>query len=315
MPGGIGFGTDPADLAAMEAGSRFTTLATEAPAGRGPVRLLRRLMYRLLYPLLEQQTAQAEATGRLVTQLASRMNVLERNASERRSEGWRTGELPMGDVERELRASEDTVESNRARYAELFEGRSSVLDVRCGRGELLALLKERAIEATGVDPDRERVDHCRSLGLRVSHGDGYTHLRSLQSSSLGGIFAAQVIERLTPRAVVSFVSLAATRLEPGGVLVIETVNPASLAALSSFYVDVTNVRPYDARMISHLLSSCGFVDVACMYLRTSDAREALASALEEVLGPHGGLPAIAADVADKLYGPEAYAVWGALPPA
>ena len=78
---GRGNGTDPTDLASMEASSKFTALAAETPAGRAPVRLLRRTLYRVLYPLLKQQTDHAESLARLVTQLASRVNVLERQAS------------------------------------------------------------------------------------------------------------------------------------------------------------------------------------------------------------------------------------------
>jgi O-antigen chain-terminating methyltransferase len=39
------------------------------------------------------------------------------------------------------------------------------------------------------------------------------------------------------------VALASTRLRPGGVLVLETVNPLCFTSLSSFWLDPTHVRP------------------------------------------------------------------------
>jgi O-antigen chain-terminating methyltransferase len=304
-------GTDAADLAAMESSSRFTSLAVDVPAGRAPARVVRRALYRLLYPLLRQQTAHAEATARLITQLASRVNVLERRTSDGDDDGVRR--ISMLDLESAFRGSEELIRDRQHQYVELFAGRAPVLDMGCGRGEFLGLLEESGIEAMGVDLDLDMVEHCRSLGLRVLRVDALAHLRSLEPASLGGIFSAQVIEHLTPDEVITLVSHAARTLRPGGILVIETVNPRSMAALSSFFLDLTHTRPYDSLGIAHLLATAGFVDVDKLFSYPDDLRNELATALGNALGPDERTSAVARDVADKLYGPHAYAVWGYRP--
>jgi len=311
LPGGPEAGTDAADLATMESTSRFTSLAIDAPAGRGPVRVLRRALYRVLFPLLRQQTDHAEATARLVTQLASRMNVLERRMSDGDTEG--IPDISMFELETEFRGSEERIRERHSQYVELFAGSSPVLDLGCGRGEFLGLLEENGIEAMGVDLDGDMVEHCRSLGYRVGRVDALAYLRSLETATVGGIFSAQVIEHLTPRDVISLVSHAARALRPGGVLVVETVNPRSITALSSFFLDLTHVRPYEPLGIAHLLATSGFVDVDTRFLYPDSLRDELATALGHALGPNEEMSALARDVADKLYGPHAYAVWGYRP--
>lgn len=311
LPGGRDAGTDASDLAAMESTSRYTSLATDVPAGRTPVRMLRRALYRLLYPLLQQQTDHAEATARLVTQLASRVNLLERRTADGNAADAR--EISMLDLESEFRGSEELIRERQHQYVELFAGRFPVLDLGCGRGEFLGLLEENGIDAVGVDLDLGMVEHCRSLGHQVIRADALAHLRALDAATLGGIFCAQVIEHLAPGDVIALVSQAARTLRPGGALVVETVNPRSFAALSSFFVDLTHVRPYEAYSIAHLLATSGFVDVGKRFLYPDAARDALASALRDALGAGESISALAADVADKLYGPRNYAVWGYRP--
>jgi O-antigen chain-terminating methyltransferase len=310
-PGGPEDGTDAGDLAAMESTSQFTTLAADVPAGRRSIRIIRRTLYRLLYPLLQQQTAYSEATARLVTQLASRVNVVERRTAESEDSSIRA--MSMLDLEGAFRGSEEMIRERQRQYVGLFAGRSPVLDLGCGRGEFLGLLRDSGIHALGVDLDVDMVEHCRSLGHQVLRGDAHSHLRSLGRGTLGGIFCAQVVEHMAPGEVVALISDAARTLRPGGVLVLETVNPRSFAALSSFYLDLTHVRPYDALSVMHLMAMCGFVEVERRFLYPDDARDALASALGEALGPSESMASLARDVADKLYGPHAYSVWGYRP--
>ena len=309
-PRGAEGGADADDLAAMESTSRFTTLAAETPAGRMPVRLLRRALYRLLYPLLQQQTAHSEATARLVTQLASRVNVVERTTQSDRSD---VRQVSMLNLETEFRGPEELIRERQQQYVPLFAGRSRVLDVGCGRGEFLGLLRESGIDAVGIDLDADMIAHCRSLGHQVVRVDALAHLRSVGPGTLGGIFCAQVLEHLPPGDVVALVSHAARTLRPGGVLVLETVNPRSFAALSSFFLDLTHVRPYESLTIEYLMAASGFVEFGKRFLYPDDARDALASALQAALGHGERYASLARDVADKLYGPHAYAIWGYRP--
>ena len=134
-----------------------------------------------------------------------------------------------------------------------------MLDVGCGRGEFLDLLAEAGIEATGVDADAGMVERCREKGhAGTVHGDALEHLRSLADGTLGAVFAAQVIEHLDPPDLHEFLALARAKLRPGGLLIAETVNPHSVAALKAFWVDPTHRHPLFPETVLALTRGAGF---------------------------------------------------------
>lgn len=151
------------------------------------------------------------------------------------------------------------------RFRPHFEGRSGVVDAGCGRGEFLELLREANIAAVGVDSDTSMVTRCRRLGLEVIQDDVLHFLRERSEESLGGIFAGHLIEHLARGEIVDFVRLAFDRLTPGGVLVMETVNPLCMSTYASFYGDFTNVAPVPPLALEWLAASCGFGSVAAEY--------------------------------------------------
>jgi SAM-dependent methyltransferase len=111
------------------------------------------------------------------------------------------------------------------RYVTRFDGRPEVLDAGCGRGEFLELLREANIAAVGVERAEAMVTQCRSLGLDVIHDDVLHFLRERAEGSLDGIFAGHPIECVERGEIVEFVRLAFRALRPGGLLVLEAVNP------------------------------------------------------------------------------------------
>ena len=69
---------------------------------------------------------------------------------------------------------------------------------------------------------------------------------------------AQVIEHLPPADWQRFVELAAAKLEQGGRLVVETINPESLYAMARAYViDPTHIRPVHSELLSFLARRAG----------------------------------------------------------
>lgn len=105
------------------------------------------------------------------------------------------------------------------------------------------------------------VEHCRGRGLAASLEDGLDALAAAGDASLGGLFAARTIEYMTPRDVTALVALAGKKLRPGGVIVVESVNPRSSYGLAGFYRDLASVRPYDPEAVASLLGHRGFVEV------------------------------------------------------
>jgi SAM-dependent methyltransferase len=172
-----------------------------------------------------------------------------------------------GGFERRFRGDSDRVLADlKDRYFELLAAHAPVLDVGCGRGELLAALAEAGVAGSGVDTDPAMVAEAAARGVRVHQGDGLAHLRSLPEGSLGAVVAVQVLEHLPFAAVLELIDLARTRLRPGGVFVAETPNPASLIVLGNSYIlDPTHVRPLHPSLLAFVAESAGYRDVRLLF--------------------------------------------------
>jgi SAM-dependent methyltransferase len=158
-----------------------------------------------------------------------------------------------------FRGSQDAIRERLESYLPLFEGKSDVLDVGCGRGEFLDLLTSRRIAARGIDLNHEMVEVCRTRGLDVTEADAVGYLSSLEDDSLGGIFSAQVVEHLEPAYLLRFLELSFYKLRPGGRLVLETLNPACWVAFFDSYIrDITHVWPLHPETLKYLVVASGF---------------------------------------------------------
>jgi SAM-dependent methyltransferase len=168
--------------------------------------------------------------------------------------------------EDQFRGSQDDIRARVAEYLEIFTGTSDVLDIGCGRGEFLSLLGERGVRARGIDVNGAMVDVCRQHGLDASEADALGYLHGLPDGSLGGIFAAQVIEHLEPRYLTSLLDAAFDKLRPGAPIVLETINPACWFAFFESYIrDITHVRAIHPDTLKYLLIATGFQQVEVRY--------------------------------------------------
>jgi SAM-dependent methyltransferase len=158
-----------------------------------------------------------------------------------------------------FRGSEAAIRDRQRVYLPLLRDAGTVLDVGCGRGELLELLGEAGVEASGIDLDPGMVAHCRAKGLdRVTVADADSYLAALPTQSLGAVVALQVIEHLPYAALLAFLRTARRALRPGGRLIVETVNPHSPQALKHFWIDPTHQHPLFPEIIVALCSLVGF---------------------------------------------------------
>ena len=189
--------------------------------------------------------------------------------------------------ENRFRGSTDEIRARVAAYLAQFEGASDVLDVGCGRGEFLELLRERGISASGVDINSDMVELCRARGLEVVQGDALDHLEQLDDGALGGLFAAQVVEHLEPSRLLAFIDAAHRKLRPGAPLALETINVASWSAFFRSYVrDITHARPVHPETLQFLVGTAGFRNAQIVYRSPYPEGERLRSV--------EGFPAVAA---------------------
>jgi SAM-dependent methyltransferase len=173
-----------------------------------------------------------------------------------------------------FRGSEDEIRKRLADFVPYFEGAANVLDVGCGRGEFLDLLKANGISARGLDLNPEMVEACLARGLEATTGDALTYLNGLADESLGGLLAVQVIEHLEPDYLQRFLQTAYYKLKPGARLVLETINPACWVAFFESYIrDLSHVRPIHPETLQYLLHASGFSSVDVVY-RAPIAEEA-----------------------------------------
>ena len=168
--------------------------------------------------------------------------------------------------EDQFRGSATVIRERLQDYVPIFAAQQDVLDIGCGRGEFLDLLRHAGVRARGLDINHEMVEVCRQRGLDASEGDALGYLRGLANESLGGIFAAQVVEHLEPGYLVHLLQRAGEVLRPGGVLVLETVNVACWFAFFQSYVrDITHVRPLHPDTLAYFVRASGFPHVDVQY--------------------------------------------------
>jgi O-antigen chain-terminating methyltransferase len=157
-----------------------------------------------------------------------------------------------------FRGSEEYVKAGQQVYVPYFAGRTRVLDLGCGRGEFLELLRDAGVEARGIDLSAESVTRCRTKRLDAEVADLFTYLAAQPQGSLSGIFCAQVVEHLPPERLPELIRLAARSLESGGIIAIETPNPECLAIFAThFYLDPTHTRPVPYALLMFYLEEFG----------------------------------------------------------
>ncbi|MGB7296640.1 MAG: class I SAM-dependent methyltransferase [Candidatus Aminicenantales bacterium] len=207
--------------------------------------LLREKLDRLLAALEEKKAPAPEEVRELLAPL----------------EDWR-----YAGFENRFRGRPEEVQKQLRRYLSYFSKGGPVLDLGCGRGEFLELLRETGIEAAGVDLNGQMVDICLDKGLFCRKGDILETLAARPDGSLEGIFSSQVIEHLPPAYLKRLIELSFHKLGGGGTIVLETVNPLSVFALVQVYfLDPSHRSPIHPQALKFLLETAGFEDAEITY--------------------------------------------------
>jgi len=158
-----------------------------------------------------------------------------------------------------FRGSQHDIRARLTDYVPLFVGASNVVDIGCGRGELLDLLREAGVSAHGIDVNNSMVEVCLERGLSAETGDAVSYLERQPDTSLGGLIAIQVVEHLEPAYLSRLIDLAFYKLKPGAPLVLETLNPACWVAFFESYIrDVTHRWPLHPETLRFMVEAGGF---------------------------------------------------------
>ena len=204
--------------------------------------------------------------------------------------------------EDELRGTRDEIEARLRIYLPYLQGARSVLDVGCGRGEWLDLLRREGIPARGVDWNRLMVEECRTHGLEVEEADALAYLGSVPDASLGAVTVFHMVEHVPFRKLVQLLDDVTRVLEPGGVAIFETPNPNNLLVGSrNFYFDPTHRNPIPSETLRFLVESRGLCQVEVLPLNPCDPCN---------LVPNKDGSPVVERFNEYFYGPQDYAVIG-----
>jgi O-antigen chain-terminating methyltransferase len=211
-------------------------------------------------------------------------------------------------LEDEFRGSREDIKERLSEYlprlaeAEIGSQAMPILDVGCGRGEWLELLRERGWQASGVDLNRVLVAICHEHGLSVVEDDAIDYLRALPEASLGAITAFHLIEHLPLPRLIDFLDATVRALKPGGLAIFETPNPNNVFVSSRyFYLDPTHRHPIPPLLGQFLAEARGLRHIEILELHPWPQSHQLDTRI-------GG------DVAGRFnecfYGPQDYAIIG-----
>lgn len=177
-----------------------------------------------------------------------------------------------------------------------LEGRP-IVDVGCGRGEWLELLREEGLAASGVDLNKEMVAQCVERNLSVTAGDAVAYLRSRPANSCGAVTGFHIIEHLPLETLIDLFAEAQRVLHPGGLAIFESPNCKNLmVGACNFNIDPTHRNPVFPETAEFILGTQGFENVQIEYLSPVDTSHVKGS---------GELPEL---LQGLLYGPQDFAV-------
>jgi len=238
--------------------------------GSWPGRILVRAFNYLFRQQRELNAAQAQLTRELhalVTTAITRLLAIERALEEPRGDAESAVEAVYASIETRLSEGERSVDQLGVYLSWIRDGvpisaAQPLLDLRCGDGRWLRFLREAGIPARGLDWNPHAVRRSLADGLDVRQGDPVRVLRASEGKSFGAVSALQLLEHLTPGEMLHLLAQAYRCLVPGGLLLVEALDPADPQAASyAFHLNPTRRRLVPSELLVALSETVGFVRI------------------------------------------------------
>ena len=219
----------------------------------------------------------------------------------------RMDEAVYSDFEAQFRGRWDEIKQRVSEYLPTIRDAGAgtagrpVLDLGCGRGELLSALQDQGLVARGVELSHAFVEKARAAGLTVVEGDCLEYLRGLPDKSCGAVTGLHIVEHLPFQVLIAVLRESLRVLAPGGVAIFETPNPENmLVGACQFYLDPTHLRPLHPETMRFVAEANGFSQVEIRRLHPVS---------EEHHFPDDG-SALVRRLNHTFHGPQDYAIVG-----
>ena len=147
----------------------------------------------------------------------------------------------------------------------------NAIDIGCGRGEWLEILREQDIQAKGVDLNGVMVSITKELGLDAINYDAINYLKTQPDDTFSFITGFHIIEHLSFESLMDLFKESYRTLQKGGMIIFETPNSRNiLVSASDFYLDPTHINPLHPATLSFIASQNSFSD-AKVFILAQDA--------------------------------------------
>jgi O-antigen chain-terminating methyltransferase len=201
-----------------------------------------------------------------------------------------------------FRGTDEEIKERQKVYLPLFteskidSKKYPVIDIGCGRGEFIQLLKENGVRGIGLDINKVMVERTKEKGLEAAAGDALAYLRAQKTNSLMAITGFHIVEHIPFMDLVRIFDECYRTLQPGGFVIFETPNPENvIVGTCNFYSDPSHLHPLPPALLEFTLKTRGFNKTEIKRLHPLKAKIDSKDPLVK-------------EMAERMYGPQDYSV-------
>lgn len=211
------------------------------------------------------------------------------------------------DFENKFRGPEHTIENRLKVYIPYFTkskvnfSKTPVLDIGCGRGELLKVLKDNSVNAIGIDLNKSMVDRAKENGFKAEQAEALSFLMRQKSNTFGAITGFHIAEHIPFSLLIRLFEECQRVLTKDGFIIFETPNPENIHVGSfSFYFDPSHLHPIPPEVMSFTVENRGFKKAEILRLHPKNGHYENYTTNDPLVK----------EIVDRFHGPQDYAVIG-----
>lgn len=165
-----------------------------------------------------------------------------------------------------FRGSEEEIKKKQKIYFDKLKNSKKVVDLGCGRGEFLEILKENSISCFGVEKEPSLCAILKEKNLDFLQMDIFEFLEK-KPFEFDAVTSFHLIEHLNLKEALTLLKLIFNNLSQEGIFIIETPNPTSLYSFLNFYKDPEHKTPFHPETLKFFTKELGFEIIEEIYLQ------------------------------------------------